>query len=71
MVTHWIEMIKNEFQEQNIELADSDTYDISVDNIKQLQHPAIDPQAKYELKNIFVENLELPDYIEDFAIGKA
>jgi len=29
-------MIKNEPQEQNIKLADSDTYDISVDNIKQL-----------------------------------
>ena len=71
MVTYWIEMIENEPQEQNIELANSDTHDISVDNIEQLQHPAIDSQAKWELKNIFVENLELPDYIEDFVIGKA
>ena len=70
MVTYWIEMIENEPQEQNIELADSDTYDISVDNIEQLQHPAIDLQAKWKLKNIFVENLELPGYIEDFIIGK-
>ena len=70
MVTHWIEMIENEPQEQNIELADSDTYDISVDNIEQLQHPAIDLQAKWELKDIFVENLELSGYIEDFIIGK-
>jgi len=36
MVTHWIEIIENKLQEQNIELADSDTYDISVDNIEQL-----------------------------------
>src|SRR6266542_2499010 len=70
MVTHWIEMIENEPQEQNIEIADSDTYDISVDNIEQLQHPAIDLQAKWELKDIFVENLELSGYIKDFIIGK-
>ena len=70
MVTHWIEIIENKLQEQNIELADSDTYDISVDNIKQLQHPAINLQAKWELKDIFVENLELSGYIEDFIISK-
>ena len=70
MVTHWIEMIENEPQEQNIDFADSDTYDITVDNVEQLQHPAIDLQAKWELKNIFVENLELPGYLEDFIIGK-
>ncbi|EXX65616.1 hypothetical protein RirG_131580 [Rhizophagus irregularis DAOM 197198w] len=71
MVTHWVEMIENELQEdQDNEIASIvDTYDISIDNIEQLQHPAVDLQAKWELKNIFVENLELPNYLEDFIIG--
>ncbi|CAG8746253.1 6163_t:CDS:2, partial [Rhizophagus irregularis] len=70
MVTHWVEMIENELQEdQDNEVASIvDTYDISIDNIEQLQHPAVDLQAKWELKNIFVENLELPNYLEDFII---
>ncbi|CAB5357702.1 unnamed protein product [Rhizophagus irregularis] len=71
MVTHWVEMIENELQEdQDNEVASIvDTYDISIDNIEQLQHPAVDLQAKWELKNIFVENLELPNYLKDFIIG--
>ncbi|GBC53195.2 ribonuclease H-like domain-containing protein [Rhizophagus irregularis DAOM 181602=DAOM 197198] len=71
-VMDWIEMIENELQDQDNELASiTDTYDISIENIEQIQHPAIDPQAKWELKNIFIENLELPGYLEDFIIGKA
>ncbi|GBB84702.1 hypothetical protein RclHR1_11290006 [Rhizophagus clarus] len=70
MVTHWVEIIENELQEdQNNKVANIvDTYDISIENIEQLQHPAVDLQAKCELKNIFVENLELPNYLEDFII---
>ncbi|PKC05566.1 hypothetical protein RhiirA5_420765 [Rhizophagus irregularis] len=60
-----IEMIENEFQEnQDDEVASfANTYDISIHNIEQLQHPAIDLQAKWKLKNIFVENLESPNYL--------
>ncbi|CAB4374331.1 unnamed protein product [Rhizophagus irregularis] len=63
--THWIEMIENELQEdQDDEVASfANTYDISIHNIEQLQHPAIDLQAKWKLKNIFVENLESPNYL--------
>ncbi|CAB4484991.1 unnamed protein product [Rhizophagus irregularis] len=59
------EMIENEFQEnQDDEVASfANTYDISIHNIEQLQHPAIDLQAKWKLKNIFVENLESPNYL--------
>ncbi|CAB5351044.1 unnamed protein product [Rhizophagus irregularis] len=71
-VMDWIEMIENELQDQDNELVSiTDTYDISIENIEQIQHPAIDPQAKCKLKNIFIENLELPGYLEDFIIGKA
>ena len=71
MIANWAEMIESELQDQDIEITDLiDTYDISVDNIEQLQHPAIDLQAKWQLKDIFVESLELPNYLEDFIIGK-
>ncbi|CAB4483378.1 unnamed protein product [Rhizophagus irregularis] len=71
-VIDWIEMIENELQDQDNELASiTYTYDISIENIEQIQHSAIDPQAKWKLKNIFIENLELPGYLEDFIIGKA
>src|SRR6266498_5435889 len=71
MITNWTEMIENEPQDQDTEIIDLiDTYDISVNNIDQLQHPAIDLQAKWSLKDIFVESLELPNYLEDFIIDK-
>ncbi len=47
MITNWAEMIENELQDQDTEIIDLiDTYDISVNNIEQLQHPAINLQAK-------------------------
>ena len=46
----------------------TDSYDISINIINQILYPL---QAKWELKNIFIENLELPNYLEDFIIGKA
>ena len=47
MITNWTEMIENEPQDQDTEIIDLiDTYDISVNNIDQLQHPAINLQAK-------------------------
>ena len=71
MITNWAEIIENESQNQDTKIMNLiDTYNISVDNIEQLQHPAIDLQAKWQLKDIFVESLELPNYLEDFIISK-
>ncbi len=71
MITNWAEMIENELQDQDTEIIDLiNTYDISVDNIEQLQHFAIDLQAKWSLKDIFVKSLELSNYLEDFIIDK-
>ena len=61
---HWLKMIKNESQDQDNELVNfTDFYDISINIINQISHPL---QAKWELKNIFIENLELPNYLKDF-----
>ena len=70
MVMHWLEMIKNKSQDQdnNKLVSFTDSYDISINIINQISHPL---QAKWKLKNIFIENLELPNYLEDFMIGKA
>ncbi|CAG8636906.1 10484_t:CDS:2 [Funneliformis mosseae] len=70
MISNWAEMIESKLQDQDIEITDLiNTYNISVDNIEQLQHSAIDLQAKWQLKNIFVKSLELPNYLEDFIIA--
>ncbi|RGB27603.1 hypothetical protein C1646_768895 [Rhizophagus diaphanus] len=47
-VIDWIEMIENELQDQDNELASiiTDIYNISIENIEQIQHPAIDSQIK-------------------------
>ncbi|GBB98755.1 hypothetical protein RclHR1_33050001 [Rhizophagus clarus] len=47
MVTHWVKMIENELQkDQDNEIANIvDTYDISIENIEQLQYLAVDLQA--------------------------
>ena len=71
MVSNWLEMIEDELQDQEDEIMDTiDTYNISVDNIEQIQHPAIDLQAKWKLGDIFIENLELSNYFENFIVGE-
>ncbi|GES76599.1 hypothetical protein GLOIN_2v873442 [Rhizophagus clarus] len=68
MVTHWVKMIENELQEdQDNKVANIvDTYDISIENIKQLQHSAVNLQTKWELKKYFCRKFRITKLFRRF-----
>ena len=43
-----------------------ENFDITVANISQITHPVNDMQAKWNLCNIFTDNLEFSSYLESF-----
>ena len=63
-------MLENDSDLEELEDIDidynDDNEDISVTNIFNLFHPAIDNNAKWKLQDIFIEDLEIPNYLENF-----
>ena len=63
-------MLENDSDLEELEDIDidynDDNEDISVTNIFNLSHPTIDNNAKWKLQDIFIEDLEIPNYLENF-----
>ena len=71
MITSWIELIEDEVQDFEIEETNIvENFDITVANISQITHPVNDMQAKWNLCDIFTNNLEFPSYLESFIAGE-
>ena len=71
MITSWIELIKDEVQDFEIEETNIvENFDITIANISQITHPVNDMQAKWNLCDIFTNNLEFPSYLESFIAGE-
>jgi len=58
LVQNWMNMIEGE---ENI----TDTLEFTT--VNNDMHPAEDPLAKWNLYNIFNDNLELPDFVNSFV----
>ena|SRR6266542_228502 len=69
IVSRWLNMLEDsDLDEMEIDddLEYDDEYDITVNNIFNLPHPATDRNAKWKLQDIFVERLGTPSYLTDF-----
>ncbi|CAG8639291.1 3210_t:CDS:1 [Funneliformis mosseae] len=69
-IANWIKLIKDEVQDLEIEKTNvNENFNITVANISQIVHPVNDIKAKYNLCDIFANNLEFSNYLESFVIG--
>ena len=63
-------MLENDTDSEELEDTDidyeDDEDDISITNIFNLPHPAIDKNAKWKLQDIFIENLGILNYLANF-----
>ncbi|CAG8713765.1 17754_t:CDS:1, partial [Acaulospora morrowiae] len=67
LISQWVDMLEDEIQDQEEEIIKLvNNFDISLDNINQIQHPAIDIEAKWVLQDIFINTLETLYYLDDF-----
>jgi hypothetical protein len=70
MIANWIEFIEDEVQDLEIEKINvNENFDITIANISQIVYPVNDIQAKWNLCDIFANNLEFPNYLESFVTG--
>ncbi|CAI2187642.1 5606_t:CDS:2, partial [Funneliformis geosporum] len=59
--------IQNEKESEDASIDyENDENDISLSNIFNLPHPAIDKNAKWKLQDIFIEDLEPTNYFKIF-----
>ena len=70
IIASWVELIEDEVQDLEIENM-VENFDITVANISQITHPVNDMQAKWNLCDIFTDNLEFPSYLESFIAGES
>ncbi|CAG8594760.1 16239_t:CDS:1 [Funneliformis mosseae] len=69
MIVNWIELIEDEVQDLEIKKTNvNENFDIIVTNISQIVYLINNIQAKWNLCNIFVNNLEFSNYLESFVI---
>jgi len=55
-----------------LEIKDIDkNFNITVANIFQITHPVNDIQAKWNLCDIFTDNLEFSSYLKSFIAGES
>ena len=77
IVSRWINMLEDDSELENTNIDYDENYnkdddenddedDISVINISNLSHPAINKNAKWKLQDIFIENLEISNYLANF-----
>ena len=48
-----------------------ENFDITIANISQITYPVNDIQAKWNLYDIFTDNLEFSSYLKSFIAGES
>jgi|SRR6266508_708745 len=70
IIASWVELIEDEVQDLKIKDID-ENFDITIANISQITYPVNDIQAKWNLYDIFTDNLEFSSYLKSFIAGES